>query len=83
MPHALRSIGMIVPLHLLAAWGLWQIWNHAKMRYSGNAPIINVLSGLLLLGNLVSTEITYFILWGHNPQTKLYFSSGGIVLPKQ
>lgn len=70
MPHSLRGIGMLLPLHLLAAWGLWQCWLALRLRFK---PMAVTLAVLLLAGTAISTNYTYFVLWKHHPETKKAF----------
>lgn len=89
LPHALRSIGMIPPIMILAGLGAWKIWEVTKdlleaqrqkrPTYVGQLSRIQkeiVILGLLFLLVIpLVTFRTYFVYWAHNPNTYFAFAT--------
>lgn len=89
LPHALRSIGMIPPVMILAGLGAWKIFEAAKLWlerqkdkkpfYAGQLERIKkelaLLGVLLLLLVPLATFRSYFVRWANNPETYFAFST--------
>lgn len=66
MPHALRSIGMIPPVMLIAGFGAYALWKKKN---------ISRVAALLLLAAIpLTTGYLYFALWAKTPSTASSFS---------
>jgi 4-amino-4-deoxy-L-arabinose transferase-like glycosyltransferase len=89
LPHALRSIGMIPPVMILAGLGAWRTWEFIEKwlenqrqkwpNYWGQLERLKkelaLLGILLLLLVPLATFRSYFVLWAHNPNTYFAFSA--------
>jgi 4-amino-4-deoxy-L-arabinose transferase-like glycosyltransferase len=68
LPHALRSILMIPPVFILAGLGgIWLYKNFGSL--IKNQKIFNLFVIIFLSLLFFEAYITYFILWGKNPNT--------------
>ena len=89
LPHALRSIGMIPPIIILAALGCWRLvravldWFERQksrvpekiMQITRVQKEIKTLVMLMLLLVPISTYRAYFLFWANNPNTYTAFST--------
>ena len=89
MPHALRSIGMIPPVMIIAGFGAYTLWEKLvhKKKISLTLPFLKGKlpsrlhrdwEGLVILLLLISIPLTtgylYFGIWAHAPTTASAFS---------
>ena len=72
MPHALRSIGMIPPVMIIAAFGAYVLWEKYA---TGLQQMVALRVGILLLATIpLTTGYLYFSIWGSAPSTASAFS---------
>lgn len=72
MPHALRSIGMIPPIMIIAGFGAYALWEKFTARL-GQSAVLR-LGALLLVTIPLTTGYLYFGIWAHSPSTASAFS---------
>lgn len=89
LPHALRSIGMIPPVIVLAGMGAWktleffvallekqkQKWPQYAEQLARIRKEVILLFILVLLLIPLATFRAYFVLWAHNPNTYFAFAT--------
>ena len=89
IPHALRSIGMIPPVMIIAAYGAWRFikiplnwFEKNKTKFPDKIPQLNriqkevkILFSILLLFMPVAAFHTYFSVWSDRPETYNAFAS--------
>ena len=72
MPHALRSIGMIPPVMLIAGFGAYALWE--KFGTMWNKKLASRVALLLLAVIPITTGYLYFGIWASSPATASAFS---------
>jgi len=72
LPHALRSILLLPPLLILAAFGFWRTLDYVRSRFEAKAAL---LVALFLAAHIVIAYSDYFIRWANAPGT--YFAFNG------
>ena len=72
MPHALRSIGMIPPVMLIAGFGAYALWE--KFGTMWNKKLASRVALLLLAVTPITTGYLYFGIWASSPATASAFS---------
>src|SRR3989344_8783952 len=72
MPHALRSIGMIPPVMIIAGFGAYMLWE--KLRIMLNKKLAFQVALLLLAVIPLTTGYLYFGIWAKTPSTASAFS---------
>ena len=72
MPHALRSIGMIPPVMIIAGFGAYVLWE--KLRIMLNKKLAFQVALLLLAVIPLTTGYLYFGIWAKTPSTASAFS---------
>lgn len=73
MPHALRAIGMIPPVLLIAGFGVWPLWQFLTKRLNNGRNAAVVLM-LLFTTIPITTYQTYFLQWARAEETKAAFN---------
>lgn len=82
LPHALRSILMIPPVFILA--GLGGIWLYKNLgSLIKNQKMFNIFVVIFLSLLFFEAYITYFILWGKNPNTAGAFNQNYLDIGRQ
>lgn len=72
MPHALRSIGMIPPIMIIAGFGAYALWE--KLNGKWNRAFMFRFCMLLLITIPLTTGYLYFGIWAKAPTTASAFS---------
>lgn len=89
LPHALRSIGMIPPVMIIAAIGAWKFlnlifswfekqkisWPEGVKKLNRIQKELKIIFILILLFIPLSTYYIYFVRWSHNKNTFFAFST--------
>ncbi len=80
LPHALRSIMMLPPLMLLAGYGAAILWDWVR----SESPALGVILGLTTAALLVvNAYISYFVLWGENPNVQGAFAADQVEISRR
>jgi 4-amino-4-deoxy-L-arabinose transferase-like glycosyltransferase len=79
IPHALRTIGVIPVVHILAGLGGWRLYQKLKIIIK-NQKLLILISILVLITIATFQFSRYSILWGTNPQTKDAFSQNQVAI---
>lgn len=72
LPHALRSILMLPPVMLLAGYGAAILWDFLRKESPALTLALGTAVAVLLIGN---AYVSYFILWGGNPNVQGAFAA--------
>lgn len=72
--HALRNIGMVVPIHIMAALGLFMLWEMANTRFP-RKKLLSAVAVVALAAQMLWTTYVYFFLWGKSPATHHAFTA--------
>lgn len=78
LPHALRSLLMIPPVFIIAAFGA--VWVYDKIKKRAFKNFIAVAFLFLLIGE---SHASYFKTWGENPEVKNAFSQNYVDIGKE
>lgn len=73
LPHALRAIGTIPAVYILASLGFWHIYRKLNQNIRGKNLLV-LASIMFLISVGVFQFNKYFIVWGNHPGTKDGFS---------
>lgn len=81
IPHALRSILMVLPIMVLAAMGAVWLWeNYGSRLPLGSRVIITLLFAVALTAEAYHT---YFVSWGRNPNVQGAFAADYAAIAEQ
>ena len=72
-PHALRSIGALPMIYMIAALGVDMILQYAKKMCPVRALIVGIVVYSLMTFIVFFNPIKYFGFWAQNPKTAIYF----------
>lgn len=81
IPHALRSILMIVPVYIISAMGLRYLFEILSPKV--NIKTLKIFFGLIALFLILTIYQQYFITWGKNQNTKDAFASSYVEIGHQ
>lgn len=70
VPHALRTIGVIPAAYIFAGLGAWLLYHRAKNKLRG----LKIISFSLLALMILSSFITYFMVWAKSPELENAFA---------
>lgn len=76
IPHALRTIGVIPAVYIIAGLGAWLVYEWARKRWEikqFNPNILKRLAFTLLALMVVSAFVMYFVIWAKSPGLKSAF----------
>ena len=89
LPHALRSILLLPPLLIFAAFGFWKILDCVRERFEAKAALFpakerqvgrirlewSLLVALFLAAHIITVYSDYFVRWANTPE--VYFAFNG------
>lgn len=73
LPHALRSISLVVPCQVLAAYGIMMLWQY--LSNSKLLPIRLIAVILIIIAEIHTLSLAhqYFVVFANNPEAKIAF----------
>lgn len=81
IPHALRSILMLPPAIILAAFG--GIWAYKTMKKYWNAAAVKTIAIIFVATVAVFAYVDYFVVWAQNPNVAGAFNANYVDIGKQ
>ena len=72
-PHALRSIGVLPVVYIIAALCMSSMWEFMLRRFAVRKNIMTYFFFFLIVIVIGFNSIKYFGLWARNPLTSIYF----------
>ncbi len=73
LPHALRSIGLVVPCQILAAYGIMLLWQYANNSILLIRRLVVVILLIAATIQILSVERQYFVLFANSPDARASF----------
>ncbi|MCP6719928.1 MAG: glycosyltransferase family 39 protein [Patescibacteria group bacterium] len=81
LPHALRAIIMIPPVFILAAIGGREVYNWLSKKISKRILLNTTYTLLALL--IIEAYVSYFIIWGRNPEVAGSFNQNYVEIGRE